>query len=197
MTIYFSMAAFALATSITPGPVNIVAFANGAQVGFYASLRHVTGATVGFTLLLILVGLGLNQILIRWPGLTAAILWAGVLFLLYMAYQLAVDSGQWQQDQHTKRPSYWYGAGLQWLNPKAWLAATAGMGAFVGDSGEGLLWQFALIYFVICYASVAIWVCAGSMLSRFLQRAHIVRYFNRLMALLLVLSASYLVVEGV
>ncbi|PVZ87074.1 lysine transporter LysE [Serratia sp. S1B] len=197
MTIYFSMAAFALATSITPGPVNIVAFTNGAQVGFYASLRHVTGATVGFTLLLILVGLGLNQVLTWWPGLTAVILWAGVVFLLYMAYQLAVDSGQWQPDQGMKRPSYWYGAGLQWLNPKAWLAATAGMGAFVGDSNGERLWLFALIYFVICYVSVAMWAYAGTMLSRFLQRAQTVQYFNRLMALLLVLSASYLLAEGV
>src|SRR6516225_178616 len=37
-----SMAAFALATSITPGPVNIVALSAGARYGLRASLRHVT-----------------------------------------------------------------------------------------------------------------------------------------------------------
>ncbi|WP_411704737.1 LysE family translocator [Edaphovirga cremea] len=197
MTLYLSMAAFALASSITPGPVNIVALSSGAQFGFNASLRHVTGATLGFTLLLMLVGLGVHEILSLWPGLTIAILWAGVFFLLYMAYQLATDNGQLGQGGQQNEPSYWYGALLQWLNPKAWLASIASMGAFVGDGEILLLWQFAMIYFVICYASVASWAYAGAMLSRLLQSPRNVRRFNRLMALLLVLSAYYLLLEGV
>jgi len=64
------MAAFALASSITPGPVNIVALSAGAQFGLRASLRHVTGATLGFTLLLVLIGLGLHELLLRVPALT-------------------------------------------------------------------------------------------------------------------------------
>lgn len=197
MTLYLSMAAFALASSITPGPVNIVALSNGAQFGFNASLRHVTGATLGFTLLLVLIGLGLHELLALWPGLTQAILWAGVGFLLYMAYQLAADDGQLGQGERQKEPSYWYGALLQWLNPKAWLASVASMGAFVGDGEMLLLWQFAAIYFVICFVSVACWAYAGAMLSGLLQNVRNVQRFNRLMALLLAVSACYLVVEGV
>lgn len=196
MTLYLSMAAFALASSITPGPVNLVALSSGAQFGFNASLRHVTGATLGFTLLLVLIGLGLHELLALWPGLTQAILWAGVGFLLYMAYQLAADEGRLGQGDRRKAPSYWYGAWLQWLNPKAWLASVASMGAFVGDGEMWLLWQFAAIYFVICYVSVACWAYTGAMLSGLLQSARNVRRFNRLMALLLALSACYLVVEG-
>ncbi|TQI79600.1 threonine/homoserine/homoserine lactone efflux protein [Serratia fonticola] len=197
MTLYLSMAVFALASSITPGPVNIVALSSGAQFGFNASLRHVTGATLGFTLLLVLIGLGLHQILSLWPGLTTVILWAGVAFLFYMAYQLAADSGQLGQGERQKAPSYWYGALLQWLNPKAWLAAIASMGAFVGDGEMRLLWQFAVIYFVICYISVGCWAYAGAMLSNLLQSARNVQRFNRLMALLLAFSACYLLAEGV
>ncbi|VXC61541.1 Lysine transporter LysE [Enterobacterales bacterium 8AC] len=197
MTLYLSMAAFALASSITPGPVNIVALSSGAQFGFNASLRHVTGATLGFTLLLVLIGLGLHELLALWPGLTQAILWAGVGFLLYMAYQLAADDGQLGQGERQKEPSYWYGAWLQWLNPKAWLASMASMGAFVGDGEMQLLWQFAAIYFVICYVSVACWAYAGAMLRGLLQSARNVQRFNRFMALLLAASACYLVVEGV
>ncbi|OXC78851.1 Transporter, LysE family [Caballeronia sordidicola] len=44
------MAAFALATSISPRPVNIVALSAGAQYGLAASMRHVAGATFGFAL---------------------------------------------------------------------------------------------------------------------------------------------------
>lgn len=84
MTALLSMAAFALASSISPGPVNVVALSAGAQHGLAASLRHVTGATVGFTLLLLLIGLGLHELLARFPNLIEIVKWAGVGFLLYM-----------------------------------------------------------------------------------------------------------------
>jgi threonine/homoserine/homoserine lactone efflux protein len=196
MNIYFSMAAFALAASITPGPVNILALSAGAQFGFNATLRHVLGATLGFTLLLILIGLGLHQLLTLWPVLTKIIQWGGVAFLLFMAYQLAFDDGRLGNDQQRQAPSFWYGALMQWLNPKAWLASVASLGAFVADGDRLLLWQFAVIYGVICYASVACWAYAGAMLTGLLQRARNVQRFNRLMALLLAASACYLLADG-
>ena len=54
MSLFLSMAAFALAMSISPGPVNIVALSAGARYGVRASMRHVSGATIGFTALLII-----------------------------------------------------------------------------------------------------------------------------------------------
>ena len=94
MNLVLSMAAFALAASLSPGPVNLVALGAGARHGFRASLRHVTGATVGFTVLLVLTGLGLQEILQRWPGLTDLVRWAGVAFLVYLAIRLAADDGR-------------------------------------------------------------------------------------------------------
>lgn len=125
-----SMAAFALATSITPGPVNVVALGAGTRYGLRASLRHVTGATVGFVLLLLLIGLGLHELLAQWPWLTRAIRWAGVAFLLYVAWRLAADNGEIDTATSARGPSLWVGAAMQWLNPKAWLASVAGMGAY-------------------------------------------------------------------
>lgn len=69
MELYLSMAAFALASSITPGPVNLVALNCGARFGLRASGRHIAGATLGFTLLLLLIGLGLYELLERAPVL--------------------------------------------------------------------------------------------------------------------------------
>ncbi len=94
MSLIMSMAAFALAASITPGPVNIVALSSGARFGFRASQRHVAGATLGFVLLLVLMGLGLHELLQWWPAMTQVVQWAGVAFLLYMAFKLAADNGQ-------------------------------------------------------------------------------------------------------
>ncbi len=192
MSILVSMAAFALASSITPGPVNIVALSAGAQFGWRASLRHVTGATLGFTLLLVLIGLGLNELLLFVPSLTRVIQLAGVAFLLYMAWKLALDDGRLNASQSGKQPTMSVGAVMQWLNPKAWLACVAGMGAFAANSEARLVWQFAAVYFVICYGSIACWAFAGTFLRHYLDNPKGMRLFNRLMALLLVLCSIYL-----
>lgn len=195
MSLFVSMAAFALASSITPGPVNIVALSAGARFGFWPGMRHVLGATLGFTLLLILIGFGLHETLREWPFLTGLIRWAGVAFLLYMAWRLAIDDGQLSVGQAAARPSLAHGALMQWLNPKAWLASIAGMGVFVANGEARLIWQFSAIYFVICYASLGCWAYAGTFLRHYLRNAAGVRLFNRLMAALLAGCALYLLLE--
>lgn len=192
LTLSLSMAAFALAASLSPGPVNLVALSAGTRHGFRASLRHVTGATVGFTLLLVLVGLGLHELLVRWPGVLDGVRWAGVAFLLYMAWRLATDDGRLQGDVPGAQPSWWVGATMQWLNPKAWMASMAGMGAYAAGGELRLVAWFAILYFAICYLSIGCWAYAGAYLGRFLDRPARVRRFNRGMAILLAASACYL-----
>lgn len=192
MSIILSMAAFALAASISPGPVNIVALGSSARYGFAASMRHVTGATVGFTLLLLLTGFGLHELLILLPWITTAIRWAGAAFLLYMAWRLASDSGELDTGPTSKQPSLAHGAAMQWLNPKAWLAAVAGMGTYASEGAPGSVWLFAAVYFVVCYLSIASWAWAGSFLQHYLRAPSQVRFFNRAMAALIVLSVVYL-----
>lgn len=195
MSIWVSMAAFALASSITPGPVNIVALSAGVQFGLRASLRHVTGATVGFCLLLVLIGLGLHEVLRAWPPLTRFIQLGGVAFLLFMAYKLAVDDGQIKRDEKASAPSMLYGATLQWLNPKAWMACVAGMGLFVEEGNLRQVAEFSLIYFAVCYVSIACWALAGSYLRGVLDTPAAMRLFNRLMAALLVTCCVYLLLS--
>ncbi|MDG9883403.1 LysE family translocator [Pseudomonas putida CSV86] len=194
MSLTLSMAAFALAASISPGPVNLVALAAGARHGLRPALRHVTGATLGFCLLLMLVGLGLHAVMLRWPGLTDALRWAGILFLLYMAWKLAADDGRLGNGEPQRAPGFFYGALMQWLNPKAWLACVAGVGAFVGEGETALLWRFTLIYLVICYLSVGCWAWAGTVIRRHLEEPRRMRLFNRSLAALLAASAGYLLV---
>ncbi|MBA1264666.1 LysE family translocator [Stutzerimonas stutzeri] len=189
---YLSMAAFALASSITPGPVNLVALNCGARFGFRASLRHISGATVGFTLLLLLIGLGLYELLEHAPVLMRSIQWGGIAFLLYMAWRLAADDGRIEPGHARGGPSLLAGALLQWLNPKAWLASVAGMGLFATDGNALRVWLFAGLYFLVCYASIACWAWVGTCLGRHLQQAARVRWLNRTMALLLAGSAFYL-----
>jgi len=68
------------------------------------------------------------------------------------------------------------------------------MGAYAADGDGKLVWQFTVIYFVICYVSIASWAYAGTFLRKYLQAPQRVRLFNRVMAALLAASALYLLV---
>ncbi|MHB0775645.1 LysE family translocator [Halomonas sp. WWR20] len=187
-TLLLSMVAFAVAASLSPGPVNLVALSAGVKHGFRSSLRHVSGATLGFTLLLLLIGLGLHQAFRHWPSLTEWIRWAGVAFLLFMAYKLAADNGRLGHND-ARPPSMLVGATMQWLNPKAWMASIAGMGAYTAGGDTTLVLAFSGLFFAICYASLACWAAAGAFMGRWLQNPAQVRWFNRGMAATLVISA--------
>ena len=54
-------------------------------------------------------------------------------------------------------PGFAHGFLLQWLNPKAWIAAAAGTALFAQAAVPHALWTFIGIYFVVCYASLALW----------------------------------------
>lgn len=190
-SLLLSMCGFALAMSISPGPVNLVALGAGARYGFWASLRHVVGATLGFILLLLLMGLGLGATLSQWPMAASTLRWGGTLFLCYMAWQLMTDQGRVEGATGVP-PAFWYGALMQWLNPKAWLAASMGMGAYGAAGGMQQILLFTSLYLVICLGSIACWAYAGSCLQEALLKPRRLRWFNRTMALLLLLSAGYL-----
>ncbi|WP_313084977.1 LysE family translocator [Pseudomonas sp.] len=195
MSLSLSMAAFALASSLSPGPVNIVALGAGAQFGLGPAMRYVSGATLGFSLLLLLTGLGLSELLMRWPWLTEAVRLAGVAFLLYVALRLATADGQLDGRPPSRRPTLRHGALMQWLNPKAWLASIAGMGLFAAAGDAASVCRFVAIYGVICYASLSCWALTGACLRRHLEAPERLRLFNRSIALLLVGCAGYLLLS--
>ncbi|NMO15211.1 LysE family translocator [Pyxidicoccus fallax] len=192
MSLSLSMAAFALAASISPGPVNVVALSAGARHGLRASMRHVSGATVGFTLLLLAIGLGLHGAFLAWPWLASVLRLTGVVYLLYLAWKLWSDDGRLGGASEDTRPGYWSGALMQWLNPKAWLACVAGMGAFVAGGELAVIGRFAAIYFAVCYVSIACWAAAGSSIRHWVDNPTRLRRFNRAMAVLLAGCALYL-----
>ena len=72
-----------------PGPNNIMVMSAGASVGIRKSLPLLMGICVGFTLMLLLVGLGFGQLFTRFPELHLFIKCAGTLYLLYLAWLIA------------------------------------------------------------------------------------------------------------
>lgn len=191
MTVLLAMASFALSMSISPGPVNMVIVASGAQHGVRRTLPFVSGATLGFTVLLVLVGFGLMQVFDALPWLLTWLGVAGALFILYVGYRIATAPAELTAAR-TAVPTFLQGALLQWLNPKAWIACAAGVSMFASPESTRPLLIFIAIYFVVCYASLAAWAVLGDRVASLLGTPYRIRLFNGLMGGLLMASALYL-----
>lgn len=195
VSLLLPMSAFALAASISPGPVNIVCLSSGTHYPIAKGLVFVTGATLGFLALFLAIGAGLYSLLLVVPVLEEALRWAGILFLLYLSYQLFRHDGSIHGQSSDKPPGFMTGALMQWLNPKAWLASAAGIGAYTSGNEPYQLWLFAALYLPICWLSLTSWVYAGAFLKRYIHRPLILLSINRTLAVCLAASALFLLLE--
>src|SRR5882672_3861123 len=112
---------FALAMAFTPGPNNVMLAASGARFGIRRTLPHLAGVTIGFPVMILLVGLGLASILLASPMLQLGMKIVSCAYLLWLALQIARSSGAGSDKNGAKPMSFLQAAAFQWVNPKAWL----------------------------------------------------------------------------
>lgn len=188
-----AMFSFSLAMSITPGPVNMMIISSGVNHGFKITVPFISGATIGFTLLLILIGFGLMNIVNHFPFLLFFMEVLGASFIIYMGYKIATSRADITvKNQEKKVPKFYEGFLLQWLNPKAWIACVSGVSMFV--SSDTAFLAFVLIYFTVCYASLSFWGVLGQKATIFLNTPIKLKFFNITMGSILIISASWLII---
>jgi len=191
-----AMCVFSLTMSISPGPVNMTILASGTSYGFRRTLPFVSGATIGFILLLLSLGLGLMQFVTAYPALLKYLSLAGSSFIIYIGYKIASANPELSA-QETSCPNFKQGFLMQWLNPKAWLACIAGISMFTDASSPYPLFLFSGLYFIICYLSLATWAMMGTQFSLILNTRKKVQLFDMLMGSLLCMCAVYLLLTSI
>lgn len=195
LSLIAAMCVFSLTMSISPGPVNMTIIASGATHGFRRTFPFVSGATIGFILLLLSLGLGLMQIVAAHPAFLRYLSVAGSTFILFVGYKIAAADPK-LSIRDAPRPDFRQGFLMQWLNPKAWLACVAGISMFADANSHAPLFLFAGLYFVICYLSLATWAALGSRVGLLLGTPGRIRAFNVCMGSLLGLCAAYLLLTS-
>lgn len=187
--IFAALLVFAFVTSITPGPNNLMLLASGVNFGFRRTVPHMLGIGAGFLLLLLAVGFGLGAVVARFPALHTGLKVIGGLYLLYLAWRIAMSRAIGEA-RGTGRPlSFLEAAAFQWVNPKAWVMALAAMAAYTDPdryTTSVLLVGFA--FAVVNLPSVSAWAGFGAALRSWLADPARLKWFNLVMAMLLVLS---------
>jgi threonine/homoserine/homoserine lactone efflux protein len=187
--ILLALVGFSIASSVTPGPNNLMLLASGVNFGFRRTIPHMIGIGSGFAFLLLCVGLGLGQVLERAPALHLSIKVAGVGYLLYLAWKIAT-SGPIKDREGEARPfSFLQAAAFQWVNPKAWFMAITAMSLYTSPANYTFsVVLIAALFGIINVPCVSLWAGMGVALRRLLSDPQTLRWFNIAMALLLVAS---------
>ncbi len=180
---------FAFATSLTPGPNNMMLFASGVNFGFRRTIPHMVGISVGFFVLLLGVGYGLGAVLETVPVLYTVIKFAGGIYLLWIAWKLANTHEIGEVKTGAKPMTFLGAAAFQWVNPKAWVMAVTAMATFSNpDAFLVSVFIVGAVFALVNFPSVSVWAGFGSAMREWLSVPPRLKWFNISMALLLVVS---------
>lgn len=180
-----TFALFALVSSITPGPNNLMLLASGANFGIRQTVPHMLGIGVGFVVMVILIGIGLVGIFDAYPLTYDILRVASIGYLIYLAWKIATAAPVQAADA-TGRPFTFFQAALfQWVNPKAWAMGLTAVTVYAPtQSFDAILWV-ALIFGVINLPSIACWTVLGRQIQPLLSNGRRMQAFNIVMAGLL------------
>jgi threonine/homoserine/homoserine lactone efflux protein len=192
--------AFCTAMSFSPGPNTTLSTALAANHGLRRALRFCLAVPAGWVLLMLGCGLGLGALILGMPVLRWGVKLLGVAYMLWLAWKLSSAAQLAQVDARKLDISFLAGMGMQFLNIKAWMLAltlTAGWvvnaaGAPAANPGERLAIVCAVML-AFAFASNFTYALVGSLLRQFLAQGRRLLWFNRLMALVLVATAAWMV----
>jgi threonine/homoserine/homoserine lactone efflux protein len=171
LTIFLAFVAAAIPAFFTPGPNNLMLMASSAKFGFDRTIPHGLGVTIGFSLMVVVVGLGLGQVFAAIPWLKTVLEYLAAAYLLYLAWTLL--GLKLRAGGSSERPlTFLEGAGFQWINPKAWAMAVS-FGAMVVDPGPGRFAGIGMMgaaCLVIGGLSSPTWMLFGDRLEKLIRR---------------------------
>lgn len=185
-----SLALFSFVSSITPGPNNLMLMASGTNFGFRRTIPHMLGISIGFGVMIFLVGLGIAALFKQFPAAYIALKVVSVVYMLWLAYRIATASAPNAKNLDARPMTFIQAALFQWVNPKAWSMTLTAVALYSPAHDLHSLLIITVIFVVVNLPSVSCWAWLGQNLRRWLSSPVRLRAFNFGMAFLLVCSMA-------
>ncbi|RUW75614.1 MULTISPECIES: LysE family translocator [unclassified Mesorhizobium] len=184
---FLALLVYAFVTSITPGPNNLMLLASGVNFGIVRTVPHMLGISIGFLVLLLAVGFGLGAVLTAFPVLHTGLKVAGGVYLLYLAWKIAMSRSLSSKGETEARPMRFIdAAAFQWVNPKAWVMAITAMAVYANAEHPFLsVVLISVAFTIVNLPSVSVWAGFGTALRGFLSDPVRLKWFNIAMGVLL------------
>jgi len=189
--LFLALLAFAFATSVTPGPNNLMLLASGVNFGFRRSIPHMLGVGLGFGLMVIVIGLGLGAVFETYPVMHRLLAYGGGAYMLWLAWKIATTGPVGEAKVGSRPMTFLQAALFQWVNPKAWVMAITAVATYaVASSHVASVLLVGLTFVLVNIPSVSVWTLSGVAIRRILADPRHLRLFNIGMALLLLVSLA-------
>jgi threonine/homoserine/homoserine lactone efflux protein len=196
LDIIMALMLFAFASSVSPGPNNLMLMSSGANFGFRKTFPHLIGVGLGFVLMLVLVGIGIMQVFDLYPASYIILKWCSVIYLVYLSYKVATAAQPENSNSNNVKPFSFIQAVLfQWVNPKGWTMALTAIGIYAPQRDINSVLFVGIVFGLVMLPSISVWVVLGKKLQKILSSGKRLRIFNGVMATLL-LASLYPVLVG-
>lgn len=186
--LFLALLGFAFVTSITPGPNNMMLLASGVNFGLKRTLPHMLGISVGHSVMVFLLGLGVAGVIRSVPHAGLALKGLSVGYMLWLAWKIAHAAAPGEGKSGGKPFSFLQAAAFQWVNPKAWAMALGAVAAYAPGGGVAAVALVAVVFACVNLPTVTLWAAAGQAVRGWLMAPGRLVVFNWTMAGLLVLS---------
>jgi threonine/homoserine/homoserine lactone efflux protein len=190
MQSFLPLLGFVFVATCTPGPNNLMVLSSGANFGLRLTWPHILGIAIGFPVLVIAVGLGLGVVFDVFPALHTILKWVAFAYLIWLAWQILRSARPEEKNSGGRPLTFLQAAAFQWVNPKAWALLFGALALFTTDGGNKVV-QVGVIAFLfgaLCIPNGALWAIGGRAIAGFLQDDRQRRWFNAVMAVLLIAS---------
>ena len=194
--ILFALISFYFVMYVTPGPNNAMVLTSGIKFGFFKSIPHMSGITIGHVLQLILVCFGLGKIFQIFPQLQNILKILCSLYLLYLGYRIIGSFSKIKVDDG--RPLKFSEAALfQIVNPKAWTISSMAASGFLPKDGNLIvsIIFISIVALIICPLSISPWAAFGSAIRNIVKNNKIKALIEYFLAILLLITAIIIVLQ--
>jgi threonine/homoserine/homoserine lactone efflux protein len=187
--LFWALVIFTFVMTFTPGPNTMMLLASGVNFGFRATVPHMTGITLGFGLMTLIVGMGLGEIFTLYPLLYTALGYAGAAYMLLLAWRIATTQTIGERRFRSRPFTFLQAAAFQWVNPKAWVMAVTAITTYsIPGAYTVSVLLLTGLFMAMAIPGCSAWILFGSGLRRWLGDPKRLRIFNVTMAILLVMS---------
>ena len=175
--------------SATPGPNMLLVLSNSARFGLRAATASMAGCMTALLAMMSISAAGLGALLQMFPAVFDALRLAGAAYLAYLGikswrapvHDHAVDAPRLVDPAMNQSALFRQGMMVAASNPKAILFAVAFLPQFINPQNAQLP-QFGILLSTFAVIEVSwyfIYAISGKSLAVYLQRASVLRVFNR------------------
>ncbi len=191
---------FCTAMSFSPGPNTTLAAALAANHGLRRALRFCVAVPTGWTLLMLVCSLGLGALITGVPALRWGVKLFGVAYMVWLAWKLSRSGSLARVDAARLNVSFVAGMGLQFVNIKAWMLALTLLAGWVvnalgqpAPNPEMRLVIVCAVMAAFAFVSNLTYALVGALLRDFLAQGRRLLWFNRALAIVLIVTAAWMV----